>query len=219
MIVDGRRKPEEGAFKYFPELPPEYAGGIGKEGVKSLKEFVEKGGTLVALASACEFVIDEFNIPVANALSGRRADFSCPGSLLRIRVDATHPVTYGMPAEAAAFVNQPLALRTGPSGPELRKDVLAVYPDEAEDILMSGWIQGADKLEKRAAAVALTYGKGKIVLFAFRVQQRAQMEGTFKMLFNALHWATMTEQQPAVADRLRAPPLSLCPFAFSGPLA
>ncbi len=195
VIVDGRRKPEEGALKYFQELPPEYAGGIGKDGAKSLKQFVEKGGTLVALASACEFVMDEFNVPVVNALPGRRSDFSCPGSLLRIQVDPTHPVTYGMPDEAAAFVNQALALRTAPSGPELSKEVLAVYPDEAEDILLSGWIQGADKLEKRAAAVALTYGKGKVVLFAFRVQQRAQMEGTFKMLFNALHWATMSEQQ------------------------
>jgi hypothetical protein len=83
----------------------------------------------------------------------------------------------------------------------LTKKVLAVYPDEAEDVLLSGWIQGADKLEKRVAAVALSYGKGKIVLFAFRVQQRAQMEGTFKMLFNALHWATMAEQQlPAPTD-------------------
>jgi glutamine amidotransferase-like uncharacterized protein len=62
---------------------------------------------------------------------------------------------------------------------------------DAEDILLSGWIIGAERLERRAAVVALTYGKGKIVLFGFRVQHRAQTEGTFKLLFNALHWAGM----------------------------
>jgi hypothetical protein len=29
------------------------------------------------------------------------------------------------------------------------------------------------------------------VLFGFRVQQRAQMEATFKLLFNAIHWGGM----------------------------
>ena len=29
---------------YFPELPPEYTGGLGKEGAAALKEFVERAG-------------------------------------------------------------------------------------------------------------------------------------------------------------------------------
>jgi hypothetical protein len=32
-------------------------------------------------------------------------------------------------------------------------------------------------------------GKGKIVMFGFRVQHRAQTEGTFKMLFNSILWS------------------------------
>jgi len=40
--------------------------------------------------------------------------------------------------------------------------------------------------------VALTHGKGKIVLLGFRVQNRAQTEGTFKLLFGALRWAGMS---------------------------
>ena len=69
VIVEGKSKPPEGAMKYSEELPPEYVGGIGKEGVKNLKDFVEKGGTIVALSSGSELLMDEFNIPVANAIS------------------------------------------------------------------------------------------------------------------------------------------------------
>ncbi|RPI23032.1 MAG: hypothetical protein EHM61_20780, partial [Acidobacteria bacterium] len=202
VMVEGKPKPAEGAMKYSEDLPPEYTGGIAKEGVKNLKDFVEKGGTIVALSSACELLMDEFNIPVANALPSRGSDFNCPGSLLRINVDPTHPVTYGMPGEAVAFVNEALAFRTTLTGPALSKQILAMYPDDAEDILVSGWIRGAERLEKAAAIVALNYGKGKIVLFSFPVQYRAQMEATFKLLFNALQWAGMsdTPAKPPVSD-------------------
>jgi hypothetical protein len=192
VIVDGKRKPEEGEMKYFVDVPPEYSGGIGKEGVKNLKEFVEQGGTLIAMASACDFVLDEFNVPVVNVLSRARADeFNCPGSLLRMNIDPGHPVTYGMPSEVPGFVNQRIAFQTTPPASDMTRRVLAWYPNESEDILMSGWILGAEKLQRRAAAVALTYGKGKIVLFGFRVQQRAQTEVTFKLLFNAIHWGAI----------------------------
>jgi len=192
VIVEGKYKPEEGQMKYFRELPPEYSGGIGKEGTKNVKDFVENGGTLVALGSSCNFVIDEFNIPVSNVLARTRSeDFNCPGSILRVHIDPKHPVTYGMPENAAAFVNERMAFQTTLPGGELSRTVLAWFPWDAEDILLSGWINGADRLERRAAAVALTYGKGKIVLLGFRVQHRAQTEGTYKLLFNALHWSVM----------------------------
>jgi hypothetical protein len=192
VIVEGKRKPEEGEMKYFVDLPPEYSGGIGKEGVKNLKEFVEQGGTLVALASSCDFVLDEFNIPVVNALARVKGDdFNCPGSLLRMYVDSSHPVTYGMGNEIAGFVGGRLAFQTVPPAADITRRVLAWYPDEDKDILLSGWIAGAEKLQRRAAVVCLTYGKGKIVLLGFRVQHRAQTEGTFKLLFNAVYWGGM----------------------------
>ena len=192
VIVDGKPKRDEGEMKYFQELPPEYTGGVGKEGVKNIKDFVEQGGTLVALASACDFVIEEFNIPVSNALAKAKSDeFNCPGSLIRVHLDQNHPVTYGMPNETAAFVNQRMAFQTTPPGAEIVRRVLAWYPDEEKDMLLSGWIFGADKLQRKTAALALTYGKGKIVLFGFRVQHRAQTEGTMKLLFNAIHWGAL----------------------------
>jgi hypothetical protein len=192
-IVDGRRKPQDGGPQpYFEELPPEYAGGIGKEGVKALKDFVDAGGTLITLASSGELPIEEFDIPVQNALGRVRPDeFSSPGSLLQLELDPHNPIDYGMPKQVAAFVDEPIAYQTEIPAVDIDREVLAWYPSDSEDILLSGWLNGGDRIAHRAAAVSLTYGKGKIVLFGFRVQNRAQTEGTFKMLFNAIQWAGM----------------------------
>ena len=189
VIVDGQRKRGDNAMRYTPEMPEEYKGGIAKEGVQALKDFVQNGGTLITLADSGDLVASEFNVPVRNALAGSREDFNVPGSLVRILVDTKHPVGYGMPEEAAAFLDGPLAWQTMMPGPELKRYVIASYPDDGRDILLSGWAKGQEKLARRSAVVAFEQGKGKIVLFGFRPQYRAQSEGTYKMLFNAIRWA------------------------------
>lgn len=191
-IATGKPKREEGEMKYFAELPPEYAGGLEKEGAKALKEFVENGGTLVAMAASTTYVIDEFNVPVRNTLAKAKSDdFQCPGSLLWVNVDTKHPVGWGLPEKAAIFVDKPIAFETTPPGAEMERRVLATYPSDQHDILASGWIHNADRLARQAAAVAMTYGKGRIVLLGFRPQFRAQMVGTFRFLFNSLYWSVM----------------------------
>ena len=190
-ITSGKPKREEGDMKYWVDLPPEYQGGLEKEGAKALKEFVEAGGTIVALADSSDWVISEFNIPVRNALAKvRREEFQCPGSILRVERGGEHPVTWGLPKEMAVFVDGATAFQTVPPGPELQRWDLASYPDDERDVLLSGWIAGADKLTRRSAAVATTFGKGKLVLLGFRAQFRAQTEATFPFLFNALFWST-----------------------------
>jgi hypothetical protein len=199
VIVDGK----ESRFSFSSdEFPPEYQGGIGKEGVKALREFVEKGGTLITLANASDVLIGEdFGLPIRNTLAspsatqGRAAvtsaDFNIPGSLLRVYLDTDHPVAYGMPNEINAFVDSPIAFQTSVPPVDIKRSVIAWYPDDAKDILVSGYAHGAERLQRKAAAVAFQRGKGKIVMFGFRVQHRAQTEGTFQLLFNAIYWAGM----------------------------
>jgi hypothetical protein len=191
VIAGGKPKRDDAAMQYWMELPPEYAGGLDKEGAKALVDFVEAGGSLVALSASTEYVTGEFNVPVRNALAGAKAEeFGSPGSLLRVAVSADHPVTYGLPAELAVFQDKALAFETAVPGAELERWVLASYPTAPRDVLLSGWIRGEERLTRRAAAVALTYGKGKLVLLGFRPQHRAQTPATFPFLFNALYWAT-----------------------------
>jgi hypothetical protein len=191
VIATGKPRTEEGEMRYFAEFPPEYAGGLEKEGAKALKDFVEAGGTLVAFDSSSDYVIEQFNIPVRNVLFRAKSDeFSSAGSLVRIRVEPGHPVTYGLPEEVAAFLNDSIAFQSALGGAELERWVLAAYPDSPRDVLLSGWIRGEDRLARRAAAVAVTHGKGRIVLFGFRPQHRAQTHATFPFVFNALYWST-----------------------------
>ena len=113
----GQPRREEGEMRYFAELPPEYAGGLEKEGAKALKEFVENGGTIVALAAASDYVADEFNIPVRNALARVEAGRLRPARarILRVKVTPDHPVTWGLPAEIAGL----LTTRRSPSQTQL----------------------------------------------------------------------------------------------------
>ncbi len=191
MIETGLRRPGvEGTSRYEEEMPEAYRGGLGTEGRDALRKFVEDGGTLIAFAASSNWVMDNFNVPVRNALAGVKSDdFSNPGSLLRVNIRPDHPVTTGMPAQTAAFADAAIAFDTSSPSTETQRWVLASYPAEARDILLSGWIDGADRLTRKAAAVAVTYGKGKIVLFGFRPQHRGQTHATFPLVFNSIYWS------------------------------
>jgi glutamine amidotransferase-like uncharacterized protein len=79
--------------------------------------------------------------------------------------------------------------------PDVRIDrrVVASYPADARDILVSGYLLGGERLEKRAAVVEMKVGKGRVILIGFRPQYRAQPNRTFKLLFNALYLAGLEE--------------------------
>jgi ribosomal protein S18 acetylase RimI-like enzyme len=106
-----------------------------------------------------------------------------PGSVLRVLVDASHPIARGMPDTAAVYFTNSVTFDV-PAGSAVR--TIARYPERGEDILLSGFLQGAGAIAGKAAAVEAAVGEGRVVMFGFRPQYRGQSYGTFKMLFNAL---------------------------------
>jgi len=187
IIKTGKVDPTSEYARYFMgNWPPEYEGGIEKEGVEALKAFVESGGILITLNNACGLVFKEFQPPARNALEKvDRSKFFCPTSLLQIIVDNASPLGYGMPRKAAAMFSDGLALNTWapPSGDWDRK-VVATYAES--DILLSGWLLGEDMIARKAAVVDTAYKKGRIILIGFPCQNRAQTHGTYKFLLNGL---------------------------------
>jgi hypothetical protein len=181
-IVEGR----SARPGYRLEYPPEQQGGIGADGVKALAAFVSSGGTLITLDGSSELPIGEMNLPVARPLAGVGRDrFYCPGSMLRVAIDTSHPLGFGMPAEAAVMFARSQPFETRIPGGEATRVVVARFPEGP--LLVSGWIRGEELLRRRAALVEVRKGKGRVILFGFRPQFRAQARATFKLLFNAIH--------------------------------
>jgi hypothetical protein len=167
---------------------PEHRGGVGKDGVQALREFLRQGGTVIALDAACDFAIEQLELPVRNVLRGVRSqEFYCPGAILKLEVDTRSPLAFGMPAQASAyFLNSP-AFELFPGSDAAEAHALARYPDGSP--LQSGWIGGWERLRECAGAVDVKVGSGRVVLLGFRAQFRAQPDGTFKLLFNAIREA------------------------------
>lgn len=169
--------------------PPQFTGGVGEEGSQALRQWVEKGGTLVALDGASDFAIGLLDLPVRNATARlANSEFFIPGSLLRTRVNSAHPVAFGMAEEVAAFFQSSRGFDV--LDPDA-VDVVASYADE--DLLLSGWELGAESyLAGRAAVLYAPVGSGAAVLIGFRSQFRAQPTATYKLFFNAIHGASIT---------------------------
>ena len=171
-------------------MPPELTGGLGPEGVKQLRYFVETGGTLIFLNRASNFAIEQFKLPLRNVVAASpRTDFYVPGSILRLELDTSNPLASGMPKETIAWAeDSPVFEVTNDSEasvPAANVHVIASYPAD-KDPLLSGWLLGGDLIKGKAALVEVTIGKGRVILFGFRPQYRAQSLATYPLLFNAL---------------------------------
>ena len=165
-----------------------YAGGMGEEGIEAMIAFVDNGGTLLTFESSDEVVLERFEVSVKNSLEGlRQPDFYLPASLLNLEVNNDHPLGYGMGDTAYGFFGGGRAYEPdGWNAAAGNMRVVATYPEE-DEVLASGQLIGSDYLAGRGAIVEVERGAGRIVMYGFRVQHRAQTNGTFKLLFNALY--------------------------------
>lgn len=161
--------------------PAEFAGGIGDIGTDNLKKYVEKGGKLICFDDSCGFVIEKFGLPIVNVLAKlKRSEFYDPGSIVKLDVDTNHPLAKGLAKETAAYFISSSAFES--------KDekVRSIAKYASSNALLSGWMLGEKFLNGKTALAEADYGKGKIILFAFRPQHRGQTFATFPFIFNAL---------------------------------
>ena len=178
-------------------MPEQYTGGLAAEGAAALRSFVREGGRVVAFDEAVDYAISTFDLPFRNRVRGvSSSDFFLPGSIIRLQVDTSHPLGYGMDTDAVTLfarsqVLEPTGRRAGVSTP-------VCYP--STDYLVSGWTLGGDEyLAGQTATAQITVGDGSVVLFAFTPHFRGQPRNTFKLLFNAL-WGATTEVASVGAD-------------------
>jgi hypothetical protein len=82
-----------------------------------------------------------------------------------------------------------MAAQFGVSFDDSRPRVVLSFSQNADDLLLSGTIAGAQGLTGKAALLDASLGKGHVVMFALRPFWRWQTQGTFTLGFNAiLNW-------------------------------
>jgi hypothetical protein len=183
VIVFQDQSPNSILNGFNPNVMPEpYAGGIGEEGVRALREFVENGGRVVAFDAATGFAIDAFDLEVRNAVDDLPdADFYIPGSILRLDLDPAHPISEGHPSETIAWywrtsrafdVDDPRATVVGTFG--------------EGDPRLAGWVLGEEHVAGKPALVEVEVGEGSVVLFGFQPNFRGQTVALYRLFFNSL---------------------------------
>jgi Zinc carboxypeptidase len=167
-----------------PQVPPEFRGGLGNDGVANLHAFTEAGGTIVTLNKASEVYAKKDSDQVQNALDGvDRKSFFIPGSILQVSVDPSNPIAFGSTPKV------PIFYENGPSF-KVSGDAKSIASFTTDKPLLSGWILGGQFLKNTSVIAEEPVGKGRIVLFGFRPQYRAQSEVTYRFLFNALLYSS-----------------------------
>ncbi len=177
--------------------PAQYGGGLGADGVKAIGDFVASGGVLMTFDKGSELALDAVpGLPVkriAPAPRGRGGDDAedapggskvvAPGSILRTISAPGHRLTMGMPDTVPVYFTNSTAFDVTEGA---AVEVPLRYPSQTASILMSGYLSGGDALAGKAAAVDITVGAGRVVMFGFRPQYRGQSWGTFKLVYNAI---------------------------------
>jgi len=163
------------------DVPEPYAGGFGEADLAALDSFVRGGGTLICLAQSGGLAIDLFKLPVKDVAREAGDQLVAPGTIVRLDVDQADPLSYGLPAQTAGIFASSAAYDVTPAA-----DVRTAVRYASKDLLVSGLIRGGELVEGRSAVVSARVGSGRVVLFGFRVQHRAQSLATFRLLFNAM---------------------------------
>ncbi len=85
-----------------------------------------------------------------------------------------------MPLNEEQLRNTPWAI------PDAQKPQVVLRFSGADDLLVSGLLDGAGEIAERAAVVNARYGRGGVLLFAINPVWRGSTVGSYRLLFNAI---------------------------------
>ena len=111
------------------------------------------------------------------------ATLSCPGTIVRIQVDASKVVGYGYDAEEASWCDSSNVYYVPDAATSAA--IVASYPTTGP-ILLSGYVTGEDAARGKAAVVDAPMGAGHVVLLGPNTLYRAQATRTYMFFWNSL---------------------------------
>jgi hypothetical protein len=164
-----------------------------------LKEFLKEGGTIITIGSSTGLAgLVGLSVPdhlVQKDTEGKerpipRDKFYIPASVLRVKVDPSHPLAWGLSDEADVTFSASPTFRL----PADAKDLTRVAWFDGKKPLQSGWALGQEYLDGGTAIIDAKVGTGRLVLFGPQVLFRGQPHGTFRLVFNGIVRAAMREE-------------------------
>lgn len=169
-------------------VPEEYRDRLGSvtvdDTVPQLKEFLEAGGDIVTIGHSTalgrhlglsmeNWLVDHENVSLS------RDDYFVPGSIVKISIDNTQPVAWGLPSRLDVHFNNSPVFELGDGLTRL-----GWFTDR--EPLRSGWAWGQHYLNGGTTMAQTSVGEGTLYLFGPEIIRRGQPHGTFKLLFNGI---------------------------------
>jgi hypothetical protein len=183
--------------------------GMGYDGVKNLKAFIDAGGVFITEGITAAFPID---MAITRRVSIRRtSELLARGTVLKAAVkDEASPIAYGYPDDLAVYFSQAPVFSvsdnlTSPFMPDWLKDAIwekevprVVLSFADSHVLMSGMLRGEREIAGTPAVIDVPVGDGHVVLFANRPFWRWNTHGSHALVFNTiLHWNDLRAGWPA----------------------
>lgn len=190
---------------YITDYAPEFTKGIGKEGMKTLMDFIDKGGLIISWGQSAKLFEgtltitgekeketetekekkEEFQLPFRDISDDLvKKGLYCPGSLVRMKLIKDHPLTLGMEEEIGIFFRGRPVFTTSVPVFDMDRRVIGVIPEK--DILLSGYIEKSELVGNKTVMLWTSKGEGQFVLFGFNPQFRASTHVSYKLLFNSI---------------------------------
>ncbi len=169
----------------------------GETSVPALREFIENGGAVIAVAGSTSLGV-ALGLPLENFMvdaqgqSLSRDDYFTPGSIHNIAVEHGSPLTHGLGDRVNVLHSHSPVFQIGDGAANVRR--IAWY-DTAEP-LVSGWAWGQQHLQGGTSMIAADIGAGKLFLFGPKITFRSQPHGTFPLLFNGIHYGAARRSGP-----------------------
>jgi hypothetical protein len=191
--------PDEGGGSSYKAI-------IGDDGVKKLKEWVNNGGTLIAVAGGASFLTDNGELTSIKRIKKFKKDSAeevvekkdeeeqeseeetespdvIPGAIGRVVLNSKDFLSFGYNTDEIPVFLYSSNVFEGPAG----EKQAAVYA-EAKRLKISGliWDISKQRLENKVYASQEETGEGHVILFAEDPTFRTYWEGLDKLFFNGV---------------------------------
>ncbi len=201
-------------------------GGFGFKGLANLETYLDEGGTLLLIGAAGQLATDMGLLRNVGTLGGGKV--STPGSAIQTKVvRRDHPIAYGYEDVHHIFrVNAPvytvpeeydhwIVVQYGTKplrdddDDEKETDASKEPPaaedgdddndkEDADEILLAGYISGASDLEKKGVVLDVPRHRGgRVILYSFNPLHRYLNHGDHNYVYNAiLNWNDFPDPEP-----------------------